>query len=134
VYATYIGVWRKKVRIVKGQKSVARYEDEKTGAKRSFCSKCGTPLIYERKSSKTMINLPRALFGGRTGREPRYHLNASEMQDWIYTGAPLAPLKGYPGVLWERPKSRRKKREDDPFMDMDLMNKGGRPSRKPRPS
>lgn len=137
VYATYIGVWRKKVRITKGAKSVGLYEDAKSGSKRSFCLKCGSPLIYERRSSKSMINLPRALFTTRTGREPRYHLNTSEMQDWNYSGAPLAPLKGYPGVLWERPKSRRKKREDDPLAELmrtGVTNKGAPPSRKPRPS
>jgi hypothetical protein len=24
--------------------------------------------------------------------------------DWAYMGEPLAPLKGYPGVMWVRPK------------------------------
>jgi hypothetical protein len=28
------------------------------------------------------------------------------MYDWSYAGEPLAPLKGYPGVVWERPKRR----------------------------
>ena len=31
-----------------------------------------------------------------------------ELQDWTYTGKPLVPLKGYPGVVWERPKSRKR--------------------------
>ena len=58
-----------------------------------------------------MVNVPRALFTGRTGREPRYHVAIEELQDWIYTGNRLAPLKGYPGIVWERPKSRRRVRE-----------------------
>lgn len=103
-YATYIGCWRKYVRMT--GKSIARYE-EKTGNARSFCARCGSPILYERKSSKTMVNVPRALFASRTGREPRYHLNIAERQDWEYAGAPLVPLKGYPGVVWERPKSRK---------------------------
>jgi hypothetical protein len=81
--------------------------DLDSGNVRSFCKRCGTPLMYERKRSPKWVNLPRALFTGRTGREPRYHLAIEEMQDWIYTGAKLAPLKGYPGVMWERPKKRR---------------------------
>ena len=36
---------------------------------RSFCSRCGTPLLYERKRSPHMVNIPRALFTGRTGRQ-----------------------------------------------------------------
>jgi hypothetical protein len=55
-----------------------------------------------------MVNIPRALFTGRTGREPRYHVAIEELQDWTYTGNRLLPLKGYPGIVWERPKSRRR--------------------------
>jgi hypothetical protein len=33
-----------------------------------------------------MVNIPRALFTGRTGREPRYHVAIEELQDWAYTG------------------------------------------------
>ena len=112
-YATYIGCWRKHARVVKGQRSIARFEDAKTEATRSFCSRCGTPLLYERKRSPHMVNIPRALFTGRVGREPRYHVAFEELQDWAYTGNQLVPLKGYPGVVWERPKSRRRPRDID---------------------
>ncbi|HEX2710822.1 MAG TPA: GFA family protein [Candidatus Acidoferrales bacterium] len=106
-YATYIGCWRKRARVTKGRRSIARFEDAKTGSTRSFCSRCGTPLLYERKRSPHMVNIPRALFIGRTGREPRYHVAIEELQDWTYAGKRLVPLKGYPGIVWERPKSRR---------------------------
>jgi hypothetical protein len=106
-YATYLGCWRSKVRIAQGSKSVSRYEDAKTRTVRSFCAKCGTPLLYERAHAPKMVNIPRALFETRTGREPRYHLSVEEAPEWEYHGATLAPLKGYPGVLQER--SRRKK-------------------------
>jgi hypothetical protein len=55
-----------------------------------------------------MVNIPRALFSTRTGREPRYHLAIDQMAEWTYAGERLVPLKGFPGVVWERPK--RKKR------------------------
>src|ERR1700722_1050201 len=108
-YATYIGCWRKHARVAKGQRSIARFEDAKTESTRSFCSRCGTPLLYERKRSLHIVNIPRALFTGRTGREPRYHVAIEELQDWAYTGKRLVPLKGYP----ERPKSRRRTRGID---------------------
>jgi hypothetical protein len=60
-----------------------------------------------------MVNIPRALFSARTGREPRYHVAIEELQDWTYTGNRLVPLKGYPGIVWERPKSRRRSHELD---------------------
>jgi hypothetical protein len=108
-YATYVGSWRKRFRVTKGKTSIARYEDAATKTARSFCSTCGTPLFYERGRSPHMVNIPRALFSGRTGREPRYHLHIDELRDWIYTGKRLVPLKGYPGVVWERPKSPKRR-------------------------
>ena len=57
-----------------------------------------------------MINIPRALFESRTGRQPLYHIGIEEMQEWTYAGEKLVPLKGYPGVVWNRSK---KKRADD---------------------
>ena len=112
-YATYIGCWRKHARVVKGQSSIARFEDAQTESARSFCSRCGTPLLYERKRWRHMVNIPRALFTDRTGRQPRYHVAIEELQDWTYTGNRLVPLKGYPGIVWERPKSRRRPRDVD---------------------
>ena len=50
------------------------FRGEGTGALRSFCRRCGTPLIYERTRSPHMINIPRALFQSRTGRHlPHRH-------------------------------------------------------------
>jgi len=115
-YATYVGCWRKNVRLTKGARTIARFEDKKTNSTRAFCSKCGTPVLYERGRRPRMVDVPRALFASRTGREPRYHLHIDEMRDWTYAGKKLMPLKGYPGVVWERPRSR--KRPLDEAVDM----------------
>jgi hypothetical protein len=109
-YATYVGSWRKRFRVTAGEDQIARYEDKEAGGARSFCRRCGTPLIYERGHSRNMINIPRALFESRTGRQPIYHIGIEERPDWAYAEEPLVPLKGYPGVVWER--SRKKKRSD----------------------
>jgi hypothetical protein len=113
-YATYVGTWRSRFRVVKGTKTIRRFEHNKTGDTRSFCATCGTPLTYERARAPKWVNIPRALFESRTGREPRYHLHLEEAPEWAYHGEKLAPLKGYPGVMWERP--RRKKRTTDPLL------------------
>ena len=109
-YATYVGSWKSRFRMLEGEALVSRYEEPESGAVRSFCSKCGTPVFYERKRAPKMLNIPRALFETRTGREPRYHLNLGEAPDWAYRQEALDPLKGFPGVMWTRPKSRRPKR------------------------
>ena len=106
-YATYVGTWRSRLRLTDGADALTRYENAATRTARSFCTICGTPVFYERPRAPKMVNIPRALFASRTGREPRYHLNLPEAADWEYRGEPLRPLKGFPGVQWERP--RRKK-------------------------
>jgi hypothetical protein len=109
-YATYVGSWRKRFRVTKGKAGIARFEDKVTKTVRSFCARCGTPLLYERARSPHMVNIPRALFAGRTGRQPLYHIAIEELQEGADTGEPLVPLKGFPGVVWQR--SKRKKRID----------------------
>ena len=109
-YATYVGSWRRRFHVIKGQAAITRFQDDATGTARSFCARCGTPLLYERGRSAHMVDIPRALFAGRTGREPRYHVAIEELQDWTYMGETLAPLKGFPGIVWERPsKTKRRK-------------------------
>ena len=109
-YATYVGCWKSRVRVVKGAKNISTFEDPKTRAVRSFCATCGTPLFYERARAPKMINIPRALFDKRTGREPLYHIALDETPEWAYRGEALVPLKGYPGVMWTR--NRRKKPQE----------------------
>lgn len=105
-YATYVGVWRKHFRVTEGEDEIVRYEHAPDTTARSFCRRCGTPLIYERPRSRHMINVPRALFANRTGRQPIYHWAIEEMQDWVYTGARVTPLKKYPGYV--RQSARKK--------------------------
>jgi hypothetical protein len=107
-YATYVGSWRKRFRITAGEEEIARYDDTSVGATRRFCRRCGTPLFYESAQSPHMINISRALFQSRTGRQPLYHLGIEELQEWTYAGEPLVPLKGFPGVVWERPRKKKR--------------------------
>src|SRR5436309_5941111 len=50
-YATYVGSWKSRFRVVKGAKSICRFDDKQANGTRSFCTKCGTPLTYERARS-----------------------------------------------------------------------------------
>ncbi len=109
-YATYVGSWRSRFRVTKGASVISHFEDATRGDTRSFCARCGTPIMYARKRARQMVNLPRALFDGRTGREPLYHIAIGEAPEWAYRGTALRPLKGFPGVMWEGP--RRRKRSD----------------------
>ena len=105
-YATYVGSWKSRFRILEGEDSLTRFEDADAGTARSFCARCGTPVLYERDRSPRYVNIPRALFTTRTGREPRYHVHLEDQAEWIYLGEPLSPLKGFPGVMRVRPSRK----------------------------
>ena len=77
-YATYVGAWKSRVRVLNGEANLTRFESAETGTSRSFCKRCGTPIFYERPHAPRWVNMPRALFSGRTGREPRYHIGLAE--------------------------------------------------------
>jgi hypothetical protein len=106
-YATYVASWRSRFRVTHGKTKIRCFKDETAGTRRSFCSRCGTPLIYERDRSPHTVNIPRALFKARTGREARYHVGIEETPEWAYSGEPLVALGGFPGVVWNRSRRRR---------------------------
>jgi hypothetical protein len=101
--------------VTSGENDIARFEDTTTKTVRSFCRRCGTPLIYERARSPHMLNIPRALFSDRTGRQPLYHIAIEELQEWTYAGEPLVPLKGVPGVVWYRGKKKPRNNREGMF-------------------
>src|SRR5258708_16565215 len=98
-YATYVGSWRRRFRITHGKAKLTRYADAASGTVRSFCVRCGTPICYERTRSPHMVNVPRALFKTRTGRQARYHIRIDQMPEWTYFVDRLVPLNPFPGLL-----------------------------------
>jgi hypothetical protein len=116
-YATYVGSYKSRFRVLEGANLLTRYEDPERGTARSFCARCGTPMLYERPRVPTMVNIPRAVFSERTGRETRYHMNLGEQADWTWTGEKLSPLKGYPGVMWEPPRKKKPTRVVDSMFE-----------------
>ena len=72
-------------------------------------------MMYVRARAPKMVNIPRSVFEARTGREPRYHIALEQAADWEYAGEPLIPLKGDPGVMFERPKRKKARVTFDDF-------------------
>jgi hypothetical protein len=112
-YATYVGCWKSRVRVTKGAKRLTRFTDAASGDSRAFCASCGTPMLYAPAHSPRMVNIPRALFDGRTGREPLYHIAVAESPEWAYRQEKLRPLKGYPGVMWTGARRRSRSAASD---------------------
>jgi hypothetical protein len=119
-YATYAGTYRSKMRINRGEDAIRRFTEEATGDVRSFCGTCGTPVSYARKPSPKWVNIPRALFSGRTGREAKYHIAHEQLQDWAYLGEPVSPVKNYPGLMMERVR-KKKAKPDDSLFDAEMF-------------
>ena len=112
-YATYVGCWKSRVRVTKGAKRLTRFTDAASGDTRAFCASRGTPMLYAPARSPRMVNIPRALFDGRTGREPLYHIAVAESPEWAYRQEKLRPLKGYPGVMWTGARRRSRSAASD---------------------
>jgi hypothetical protein len=106
-YATYAGVWRKRMRLIQGEDALRHYCDPESFEIRTFCEICGTPIFYERHHGAAMVNVPLAIFEEGLGREPLYLRRPEEIQEWTYLGEPLTPLKGYPGIFRVRKKRGR---------------------------
>ncbi len=63
-----------------------------------------------------MVNIPRALFESRTGRQPLYHIGIEELQEWTYTGEPLVLAQGLSGRrLGASGKKKKRTPNDEPF-------------------
>ena len=74
-YATYVGTWRSRFRVLQGSERITRFDEPKTRAKRSFCARCGTPLFYERASQ---VLAERAGFEPALGDYPKHAFQACD--------------------------------------------------------
>jgi hypothetical protein len=55
-YATYVGVWKGRFRIILGSDCIVRFKDKARRTTRSFCATCGTPVLYERSRSPNIVS------------------------------------------------------------------------------
>ena len=109
-YATYVGSWKSRFRLLAGEQHLTRYEDAYAGTARSFCARCGTPMLYERARSPKMVNIPRAVFRERTGRDTRYHMNLLQNRPTGPgpTGESAEAPEGLSRrVMWEPPRKKK---------------------------
>src|SRR5438045_7394265 len=68
--------------------------------------------FYLASTTRLLPSFPTRRSSDPTGRQPLYHIRFDERPEWAYAQEPLVPLKGYPGVLWNR--SKKKRRSDEP--------------------
>ncbi len=120
-YATSVGCWKSKVRIARGEEKVATYVDVERGHVRSFCSVCGTPVMFARGRSPKMVNIPRvSSWGGRGAKQNTMSASRScrTGPTWAHRlvrsrDIPASRLRSRVSGLQDTPAARSKNRQDE---------------------
>jgi len=81
-FVTWVGVERDRFRVVAGDADLARYRSSPP-ATRSFCGRCGSPLLFESERWPGEVHIARASIPGAIDREPVAHVFYSDRADWI---------------------------------------------------
>jgi len=81
-FVTWLGVPREQFRIVAGDDVLVRYRSS-APATRSFCGRCGSPLLFESERWPTEVHIARASIAGAIDREPAAHVFYSDRADWL---------------------------------------------------
>lgn len=79
---TWAGFPDQQWQLVSGSEQLASYRTE-TGALRSFCSRCGTPLCYRSERWPAEVHVAVAAFTEALDREPAGHVYADRAPPWL---------------------------------------------------
>jgi len=80
-FVTFAGFSGERFHIVAGEDELARFDTD-SGARRSFCSTCGSTLPYEGPRWPGQIHVALAHLHESLGRLPESHAFADEAPDW----------------------------------------------------
>jgi len=96
-FVTWCGFTKERFALVAGEDSLARYETD-TGATRSFCSHCGTPLFYESPRWAGEIHIALAHLDHVIDTLPTAHVYADRSPAWCAIHDDLPRYGGETGV------------------------------------
>ncbi len=93
-FATGIDLLRKSLTIHQGKNLLRRYKAQ-TGAIRSFCSMCGSTLIWESDERSRKLTIAAATLDTPINRKPDFHIFVRSKVPWfeIDDGMPQYPMK-----------------------------------------
>ena len=80
-FVTWVGFPRGQFRITQGSNVLAEYLTD-TGAKRSFCGRCGSTLTYASLRWEGEVHVARAAIDGPIDRAPGGHVYVDHHADW----------------------------------------------------
>src|SRR5215470_12750509 len=92
-FVTWSSFRKDQLSLLRGVELIRRYESS-PGVFRSFCSVCGSPLLYESQSEGEIIYIPTACFESSIGEEPVRHVSVEEKVPWLFIGDGLPQYHG----------------------------------------
>lgn len=93
-FVTWFGVAKQQFRITKGSDQVGRFASS-ADATRSFCTHCGTTLLFESTRWGDEVHVTLASLQGELDRAPSAHVFFSDRAHWYQVGDRL-PCRGGP--------------------------------------
>jgi len=96
-FVTWCGFEKRKLRVISGEDGLGRYTTD-TGATRSFCTTCGTPLFYESPRWPDEIHVAFAHLDHAIDVLPAAHVYADRSPAWCPIHDDLPRYGGDTGV------------------------------------
>ena len=79
---TSVGVRDPQFRVLAGAELLTTFESS-PGVRRSFCSRCGSPMLYRSERWPGQVHVSGALIDGPLDRAPQGHVNYGERLSWV---------------------------------------------------
>jgi len=94
---TWVGVPREQFRLLSGADVLVRYASS-AAAHRSFCGRCGSPLLFEGERWKDEVHVARAAIDGEIDRPVVAHCYWDDRAAWMPIADDLPRLGGPSGT------------------------------------
>jgi hypothetical protein len=96
-FVTWAGFKGEQVRLLAGVDQLCTYLSD-SGATRSFCSQCGSPLFYESPRWPGEVHVALASLSGPIDRQPTAHVYVDDRAPWWHIADTLPQYGGESGM------------------------------------
>ncbi len=96
-FVTWFGVRRAQFSIEAGGSHLTRFQSSDHGT-RSFCSRCGSSLLFESTRYPERVEIVLANMDGMIDHQPEVHVYFDDHASWIVAGDDLPRLGGATGM------------------------------------
>jgi hypothetical protein len=96
-FVTWFGVEASRLRLEAGESELVRYQSS-AGARRTFCRRCGTTMLFEGDRWPGEVHVALACLEGELDRSPQAHTYWDRSPDWMRDFHQLRRLGGPTGT------------------------------------